>query len=86
MEFVWSANFTGLPAISVPVGYVEPAKGEGKIPVGLMGMGEWGSEDTLIGWGYDCETWLNSKELDGGRRRPENWVDVLKVAGEVETL
>ncbi|KAI9787833.1 MAG: hypothetical protein M1816_007400 [Peltula sp. TS41687] len=83
MEFVWLANFAGLPAISVPVGYVRPVVGDGRIPVGLMGMAEWGMEDQLIELGYECEAWLNGngKDIKGGRRRPENWVDVLKVAG-----
>jgi len=45
MEYVWIANFCGNPAISAPVGYLEPAKGKGRVPVGLMAMGEWGSED-----------------------------------------
>ena len=84
MEYVWLANFTGVPAINVPAGYVDPVEGTGKIPIGLTGMGEWGSEDALIEFGYDCETWLNEK-LEGGRRRPKNWVDVLKIAGEAGT-
>jgi Asp-tRNA(Asn)/Glu-tRNA(Gln) amidotransferase A subunit family amidase len=42
MEYVWLANFCGNPAISVPVGYVDPVKtaGEGEIPIGLMAMGD----------------------------------------------
>ncbi|PQE33306.1 hypothetical protein CJF32_00003846 [Rutstroemia sp. NJR-2017a WRK4] len=53
MEYIWTANFCGNPAISVPVGYVDPVKtaGEGKMPVGLMAMGDWGSEDQLLAWG-----------------------------------
>lgn len=78
MEYVWLANFTGLPSLAMPVGYVEPVMGEGKVPVGLMGTGEWGSEDALIEWGYDGESWLN-QGLEGGRRRPEAWVDVLRL-------
>ncbi|KAL1612883.1 hypothetical protein SLS60_001113 [Paraconiothyrium brasiliense] len=77
MEYVWLANFTGLPSIQFPVGYVEPAKGEGTIPVGMMGAGVWGSEEELIGFGYDGEKWLNTV-YEGGRRRPEGWIDVLK--------
>ncbi|KAL8685005.1 MAG: hypothetical protein Q9218_008026, partial [Villophora microphyllina] len=46
MRYVWLANLTGCPAISIPVGGVEPkrsdggesAKEEGKVPVGLMAM------------------------------------------------
>jgi Asp-tRNA(Asn)/Glu-tRNA(Gln) amidotransferase A subunit family amidase len=76
MEYVWLANFTGNPAISCPVGYVDPVKGKGKIPVGLMAMGEWGSEDSLIAWGKEAERWLN-EEYPGGRQRPANWEDVV---------
>jgi Asp-tRNA(Asn)/Glu-tRNA(Gln) amidotransferase A subunit family amidase len=76
MEYVWLANFCGNPAISCPVGYVEPVKGEGSIPVGLMGMGEWGTEDGLFDWGRECEDWLN-KVYAGGRHRPANWEDVV---------
>lgn len=76
MEYVWLANFTGNPAISCPVGYVDPVKGKGKIPVGLMAMGEWGTEDSLIAWGKEAERWLN-EEYPGGRQRPANWEDVV---------
>ena len=76
MEYVWLANFTGNPAISCPVGYVDPVKGEGKIPVGLMAMGEWGSEDCLIAWGKEAEQWLH-EEYPGGRQLPANWEDVI---------
>ena len=59
------------------MGYVDPAKGKGKIPIGLMAMGEWGSEDGLLAWGRDAERWLNEK-YPGGRQRPANWVDVVE--------
>jgi len=58
------------------VGYVDAVEGEGKIPVGLMGMGEWGSEDVLIEWGKEGEGWLGGED----RKRPENWVDVVGLA------
>jgi Asp-tRNA(Asn)/Glu-tRNA(Gln) amidotransferase A subunit family amidase len=77
MEYVWLANFTGIPAIQIPVGYVDPIQGQGKMPVGLCGHGEWGAEDALIEFGYDGEMFLN-KGYEGGRLKPENWVDVLK--------
>jgi Asp-tRNA(Asn)/Glu-tRNA(Gln) amidotransferase A subunit family amidase len=76
MEYVWLANFAGCPAISCPIGYVDPVKGKGKVPVGLMAMGEWGSEDALIEWGRDAEKWL-IEEYQGGRSRPSNWEDVV---------
>jgi len=76
MEYVWMANFCGNPAISAPVGYLEPAKGTGRVPVGLMAMGEWGSEDGLISWGKDAERYLN-EVYEGGRQRAANWEDVV---------
>jgi Asp-tRNA(Asn)/Glu-tRNA(Gln) amidotransferase A subunit family amidase len=81
MEYVWLANFTGLPCIQFPVGYVDPVEGTSKIPIGLSGNGEWGSEDALIDFGYDGEYWLNVAH-EGGRKRPETWVDVLNLVKE----
>lgn len=68
-----------LTPISCPVGYVDPVKGKGKgkVPVGLMAMGEWGGEDALLVWGRDAERWLNEEYADG-RQRPANWVDVME--------
>lgn len=79
MEYAWLANFSGCPAISVPVAYLDPAAGTGKVPVGLMGMGEWCSEDDLIAFGYDCERYLHDV-CKGGRVRPANFVDVMSLA------
>ncbi|KAL6721614.1 hypothetical protein ACLMJK_000718 [Lecanora helva] len=86
MEYAWMANFLGVPAISVPAGFVgavgEEREGEevdeGGIPVGIMGMGEWGSEEGLLEWGILLE------ELgEGRRRRPAIWVDVFERARKV---
>ena len=88
MEYVWMGNFCGLPSISVPAGFVVPEgrKGEGevaeegvqgKVPVGLMGMGEWATEEELLWFGGDCE--------DIGQERsstPPIWVDVVERAKE----
>ncbi|KAK3723189.1 hypothetical protein LTR37_001912 [Vermiconidia calcicola] len=79
MEYAWLANFAGCPAISVPAGYVDPVEGDGKVPIGLMGMSEWCCEDELIAFGYDAEKWLH-EGLDGGRPRPQNFSDVLALA------
>lgn len=78
MEYVWLGNFTGCPAITFPVGYASPAKGYGEsdVPIGLMGMGEWGSEDALIEFGYDGEAYLH-EGYKGGRKRPGNWFNLL---------
>ncbi|KAK6063086.1 Fatty acid amide hydrolase 1 [Seiridium cupressi] len=91
MEYVWMANFCGVPGISVPAGFVAPdgvpGEGEvvdsdalGKIPVGLMGMGEWCDEEALLSFGPDAEEagW----DL-GIRRSPEAWVDVPRIAREI---
>lgn len=77
MEYVWLANFTGVPCLQVPVGYVDGVKGKGKVPIGMMGHGNWGSEDELIEFGFDAEDWLNNGYA-GGKLRPEAWVDVLE--------
>jgi Asp-tRNA(Asn)/Glu-tRNA(Gln) amidotransferase A subunit family amidase len=82
MEYIWLANFAGCPAISCPAGYVTAAKSKegrewkGDVPIGVMAMGEWGSEDALIEWGRDVEEWLNGTYL-GGRVRPAGWEDVI---------
>lgn len=74
MEYVWLANFTGCPAINIPVGYADPLEGEGRIPIGMMGLGEWGHEDELIEWGKLGE------DVEGASAKPENWVDVWEYA------
>lgn len=76
MENVWMANFAGLPSLSMPVGYATPVKGEGRVPVGLMATGEWGSEDQLIQIGYDAEKYLHGV-YPGGRLKPREFVDVF---------
>lgn len=77
MEYVWLANFTGIPAISVPAGYAEPQDepGNGKVPVGLMGNGEWGSEEALLQWGLHVEE-VGSDLQD----RPPIWEDIVQRA------
>jgi Asp-tRNA(Asn)/Glu-tRNA(Gln) amidotransferase A subunit family amidase len=77
MEYVWLANFTGMPCIQFPIAYVDGVKGTGKVPIGLSGNGEWGSEDLLIEFGFDGEQWL-VEGYEGGKVMPEAWVDVLK--------
>ncbi|KAF4429394.1 hypothetical protein FACUT_9137 [Fusarium acutatum] len=86
MEYVWLANFCGLPAITVPAGYVVPEgrkdagevadrDTEGKIPVGLMATGEWCSEDALLQFGFDAEA--AGQDL---RSKPPIWEDVIERA------
>jgi Asp-tRNA(Asn)/Glu-tRNA(Gln) amidotransferase A subunit family amidase len=87
-EYVWLANFTGISSLAIPVGFVVPYgvenSGEeagdevqGKIPVGLMGMGEWSSEEALLQWGSVAETLVDDR-----RCRPPIWVDVIEKARE----
>jgi hypothetical protein len=83
MEYVWLANFAGVPSISLPVGYVDPVQGEGKFPIGLMGAGEWGSEDQLLHFGYEGEKYLN-EVYEGGRLKPKHWVDVFGLVEEAK--
>ncbi|KAI5460564.1 amidase signature domain-containing protein [Mariannaea sp. PMI_226] len=86
MAYVWLANFCGLPAITVPAGYVIPEgtknAGEvadqytiGKVPVGLMATGEWCSEEALLEFGVDAEAAGESI-----RCRPPIWEDVISLA------
>lgn len=45
--------------------------------MGLMAMGEWGAEDSLLDWGRVGERWA----WDGEKvNKPEDWVDVLGLA------
>ena len=78
MTYVWLANFLGCPAISIPVGRVDAKEGESKIPVGLMAVGEWGAEESLIEWGKVGEQWA-WEDGEGRMGKPENWVDVMKL-------
>lgn len=51
------------------------------IPVGIMGMGEWGSEEHLIQWARDGEEMLGlDHDVVRRPRRPDGWVDVLGLA------
>jgi amidase len=90
MEYVWLANFTGCPAINCPVGYAPGTN----MPIGIMGMGEWGSEEALISFARDGEGILDlditasSASEDAvvvgkGLRTPSDmscWVDVIAQA------
>jgi Asp-tRNA(Asn)/Glu-tRNA(Gln) amidotransferase A subunit family amidase len=85
MEYVWMANFTGLPALTVPAGFAtskasksitnENGTAEKNVPVGLMGMAEWGNKAQLLQWGLEVEA-LNIAR----HRLPPTWVDVIAIA------
>ncbi|OAA55306.1 glutamyl-tRNA amidotransferase subunit a [Niveomyces insectorum RCEF 264] len=81
MRHTWLANTTGCPSLSAPMGYADPVQGEGVVPLGAMAMGEWGSEELLLAWAADVETYLH-EVYAGGRRRPDMWVDVIGLAKE----
>ncbi|KAF3481266.1 amidase [Arthroderma uncinatum] len=77
MEYVYLANFTGCPAISCPMAYAD----ESSVPVGLMGMGEWGSEEALMEWGRDGEGMLESKGLKiPNKENGGKWIDSINLA------
>ncbi|KAI5781492.1 amidase signature domain-containing protein [Geopyxis carbonaria] len=69
MQYVFLANWVGAPSISFPVGYC----GKTEMPVGIMGVGEWGDEDGLLMWGREWERLWGS-----GRRRSEREGSVLE--------
>ncbi|EAA34586.1 hypothetical protein GE21DRAFT_1795 [Neurospora crassa] len=84
MTYVWVANTSGCPAVTCPGGYVEAQQGEGKLPVGVMAMAEWGEEERLLGFAREMERYL-AEAYEGGRQRPKEWVDILGVAkGQVK--
>lgn len=88
MLFVWLANFCGLPAVTVPAGYLvpegQPNEGqvadwntEGKVAVGLMGTGEWTQEHNLLQFGVDAEAVGSDVRV-----KPPIWVDIVEKARE----
>lgn len=80
MMYIFLANMTGTPSVSVPIGYAPPKQGKGKVPVGLMATGEWGSEEQLLAFAGEAEEYLH--EVYGeGRRRPDAWLDVMALVG-----
>ena len=83
MMYIYLSNLVGTPSVSAPVGYAEPAQGEGRMPVGLMAMGEWGAEEQLLAWAREAEEYLH-ETYEGGRRRPETWFDVLGEAQKAQ--
>ena len=86
MEYVWMGNFLGCPGISVPMGFVDPGTGdvagegvEGRVPVGLMALGEWADEEGLLRLGGLVEG-LNLDGKEKVQARPPIWVDVVEKA------
>ncbi|KAM7222180.1 fatty acid amide hydrolase [Rhypophila decipiens] len=81
MTYAWLANTSGCPAVTCPGGYVEPGAGEGKLPVGLMAVSEWGGEESLLSFAKDTERYLN-EVYEGGRVKGAGWLDVFKAVKE----
>ena len=84
MEYVWLANFTGCPAASIPMGLAEEsgkATGGVKVPVGLMGLGDWGNEAGVLEWASAGEEWMRA-DGEGDRRPKGEWVDIFRLAKE----
>lgn len=76
MTYVWVANTSGCPAVTAPAGYVTPDRGEGEVPVGVMGMAEWGGEETCLEFARVVEAYVRDV-YPGGRKRPAEWADML---------
>lgn len=64
MRFVFPANLTGLPAISIPVGYAADG-----LPIGMQLMASWGREDLLFRAGRFLESQIP-------RRLPPEYLDL----------
>lgn len=79
MMYVFLSNMTGTPSVSAPVAYADPDQGQGKLPVSLMAMAEWGAEEQLLSWAAEAEHYLHNVYAEG-RRRPDAWLDVIDLA------
>ncbi|KAJ5167299.1 uncharacterized protein N7482_006080 [Penicillium canariense] len=78
MEYVWLANFTGCPSISCPAGYAR----ESGVPVGVMAMSNWGTEEDLIDFARDGEGILDLHVPSGDE---SVWEDVIAKAKEEQS-
>jgi Asp-tRNA(Asn)/Glu-tRNA(Gln) amidotransferase A subunit family amidase len=84
MEYVWLANFTGCPAINCPAGYAED-NGH-RVPIGIMAMGEWGSEEDLIAFARDGEDILDLPENRGPATESGEQTNGLTIPRGVDSL
>lgn len=89
MMYIFLANLTGCPAVSVPVGYADPPRGNKdgtrRLPIGMHAMAEWGCEEQLLEFAREAEVYLATK-VPGGRVIPEGWVDVAELAAKKADL
>ncbi|KAG5950476.1 hypothetical protein E4U53_004975 [Claviceps sorghi] len=81
MMYIFLANLTGTPSLTVPVGYAAPQQGDGKVPIGLLATAEWGSEEQLLQFAGEAEEYLHTA-YEEGRRRPDAWLDVMALVGD----
>jgi Asp-tRNA(Asn)/Glu-tRNA(Gln) amidotransferase A subunit family amidase len=65
MKYVFIANFTGIPAITIPVGYTKD-----KLPIGIQIQSKWWDEATLLKFAY-----LTEREIK--REKPELFLNPL---------
>jgi len=65
--FTVPVNIAGLPAISVPCGFVE--RDNKKLPVGLQIIGPWFREDLILraGYWYEASTGLHEQRSEAGK-------------------
>ncbi len=70
MRFSFLSNLTGLPGLSIPVGYTS-----GGLPVGLQVMGQWYKEGMLLKIGYALE-----KMGAFPTKKPQVFYDLIKMA------
>jgi len=68
MRFITLANFTGVPAISCPVGYTA----EKGLPIGIQFTGKWWSEALLLKIAHASELLFTS------RKQPQIHFDLLE--------
>lgn len=67
MKYVFLANFTGCPAVNLPVAYSRE-----NVPIGLMGMAQWGNESLCCSLGrMGEEIWLAQQH------KPETFYGIL---------
>ncbi|KAG5993638.1 hypothetical protein E4U43_003435 [Claviceps pusilla] len=76
MMYIFLANMTGTPSVSVPIGYASPQQGNGEVPIGLLATAEWGREEQLLQFAAEAEDYLHTT-YEEGRRRPASWLDVM---------
>ena len=67
MKFMFLANFTGIPALTVPIGYSE----ESGLPFSLQIMVSWWREDLLLRIGH-------AVEIEFPKKRPQTFFEFTK--------